>query len=736
MITQTNTYVKNVSKTTTVGSGRSGNGCGCNDSKSHCTSSPVCDATCGCSEGQMVQPIFSAGQLLTDDDLQALTNYVVTKHRLHNRFVVGSGVSCGLAVTCHPCGQGKVIVQPGYAIDCCGRDIMVPCPVELDINAMVRDLKFKRLGHDCGDPCPDSAKKTKGKKEKREDSDDPADRYCLYLLYCEELTDPVASYSQDESCSATCQPTRLNEGFHFELRCPEEDEPPPSFLDRIRCCIGDFEEADLQSKEFEHCQSHVQRAKWAMEAISQKKEAGCTKNDEMHILELKPEQYDPLRKPPPKGPLQGKDENMLFQFLDDIQYVGPCMTRFVLLPDKKNFKKKEKELENQIIAMQELVNNVKGPIVEWVNKIPSSVQKAQAFAILEECNKYAVLKLDKSKEAQAKLYGQGYFSSRLLASVTNKTLANYKDWLLRKMCHCPPITDCFLIEEVKSVVIPVGDCIDEATVDACEKLYRAVNRYLLDCICSALIPPCPTCDDPAVKLACLEVIDCEVDTICNLERTFLLTEHNLRYWLPFLNAFGEALERLCCESSKKCDKPTNAVPEEPIGLEIHEESNSVTPWGKPRASRYQFSTYLKSQPMFATILRLTGLSTDPTINLILRKVLIDIARCQPQTAGLFMETGKTEAVWNVGEGVMYKELEPKRVQTGIKEVVKTEVSAIRQKIESYMKDYRKENTTIKNSISTLKKADDAKKDEIKTLKGQIKSLTQKLDEQIKKEPKK
>src|SRR5262249_7901926 len=149
-----------------------------------------------------------------------LTNYVLAKQRLHNRFVVGSGVACGLAVTCHPCDHGKVMVQPGYAIDCCGNDIYVPCPVELDINAMVRDLRFRQLGVDCGDPCADHAttknsgqKTTPAEKDLPEkslsDCGKPVDRYCLYVVYCESATDPVAPYVAGDSCSSSCQPSRM-----------------------------------------------------------------------------------------------------------------------------------------------------------------------------------------------------------------------------------------------------------------------------------------------------------------------------------------------------------------------------------------------------------------------------------------------------------------------------------------------------------------------------------------------
>src|SRR5688572_25088288 len=136
------------------GSGKSG-GCGCGSGVEAvlCGCRDVGCATCR-NQG-FVRPRFFAGQLLTEEDLQKMIDYVVAKNRLHNQRLLGDGVVCGLEVSCHPCGGGTVVVKPGYALDCCGNDLLLSCPQPLDINAMVRDLKRSlRGGHDCGEPCP------------------------------------------------------------------------------------------------------------------------------------------------------------------------------------------------------------------------------------------------------------------------------------------------------------------------------------------------------------------------------------------------------------------------------------------------------------------------------------------------------------------------------------------------------------------------------------------------------
>jgi hypothetical protein len=92
------------------------------------------------------------------------------------------------------------------------------------------------------------------------------------------------------------------------------------------------------------------------------------------------------------------------------------------------------------------------------------------------------------------------------------------------------------------------------TSDAKKQLGEIYFRYLRECICAAINPPCASCDDPAVLLACLRVEGCEVRDICNLERTFVLSPVVFRYWMPFLRSFGNLIERGCCPDSV-CDPP-------------------------------------------------------------------------------------------------------------------------------------------------------------------------------------
>jgi hypothetical protein len=85
----------------------------------------------------LCRPRFFAGQLLTEQDLNRLEDYILAKNRLHNRYLVGRGVVCGLEVTCSPCAN-TISVSDGYAIDTCGNDIIVCSPDTVDICKLIK----------------------------------------------------------------------------------------------------------------------------------------------------------------------------------------------------------------------------------------------------------------------------------------------------------------------------------------------------------------------------------------------------------------------------------------------------------------------------------------------------------------------------------------------------------------------------------------------------------------------
>jgi len=115
-----------------------------------CTS---CDGTC-CSLDCIVKPRFFCGQLLTDADLSALLKWARDRFAL-SRYRHGWGVVCGLDVRCDSQTATSVIVTPGYAVNCCGDDVIVCAEATLDLKDACREHE---------DPCADLRREVQGKR--------------------------------------------------------------------------------------------------------------------------------------------------------------------------------------------------------------------------------------------------------------------------------------------------------------------------------------------------------------------------------------------------------------------------------------------------------------------------------------------------------------------------------------------------------------------------------------------
>lgn len=117
-------------------------------SKTDCCGKPQdCCPVCGgltCLD----RPRFFAGQLLTEAELNSEQAYVLAKNRLHNRYLHGYGIVCGLLVGYHIC-PGWTTIFPGYALDPCGNDILVCAPYDFDLLKAINDCCDKRRPADC-----------------------------------------------------------------------------------------------------------------------------------------------------------------------------------------------------------------------------------------------------------------------------------------------------------------------------------------------------------------------------------------------------------------------------------------------------------------------------------------------------------------------------------------------------------------------------------------------------------
>lgn len=127
---------------------------------------------------------YFAGKLLGVQDLQDEQAYFVAKDTRHARYLHGYGVVCGLRIRpTDPPQPWRVIVEPGLALDPCGREILVPQPVEYRLSR-------------------------------------PDQRGPLYLVieYCEEGTDPLPVPGPPDDPQNNLEPSRIVETFRLNLR--------------------------------------------------------------------------------------------------------------------------------------------------------------------------------------------------------------------------------------------------------------------------------------------------------------------------------------------------------------------------------------------------------------------------------------------------------------------------------------------------------------------------------------
>lgn len=196
-------------------------GCGC-DSKPDC-----CELEC------LVQPRFFCGQLLADQDLTALVDWVKAKTGLA-RYRHGWGIVCGLDVHCGR--NGTVKVTPGYALDCCGRDVVVCEETTFDLTGC-----WQRPEDPCGNgalrrnrnqqvlaAAHESGTWTDGSSSFGGFEIPPEELQAidLYIRYSESETDARTALARG-GCGGTagCEYTRVHEGY--ELYC----KPAPDCLD-------------------------------------------------------------------------------------------------------------------------------------------------------------------------------------------------------------------------------------------------------------------------------------------------------------------------------------------------------------------------------------------------------------------------------------------------------------------------------------------------------------------------
>jgi len=157
---------------------------------------PECDIL------QMARNNYFTGKLLVERDFTDEQRYTMGKLRRHNQRLHGWGVACGLKVKEHPnpaCQSQYVVVEPGTAVDCCGREILVQHEEYFDFESKFLANWQKQKG-------PNS----------QPDTDAHVIQICVSYRECP--TEQVPAIFDDCSAGAgACQPNRILEGHSVDV---------------------------------------------------------------------------------------------------------------------------------------------------------------------------------------------------------------------------------------------------------------------------------------------------------------------------------------------------------------------------------------------------------------------------------------------------------------------------------------------------------------------------------------
>lgn len=181
------------------------------------------------------RPRFFTGQLLTETELNSLQEYGIAKQKLHNRYLHGCGIVCGLEVTCHDCDSEFVTVHPGLALDCCGNEVVVCAAV--DFNVIKAIAQCRRVEQKKCDPWRTPVARN---------CEDIEQDWCITIRYREQLGKPATALvaqangqcgcgKKGKNCTCngsggvatttvarsaqTCEPQRIIESYELGVVC-------------------------------------------------------------------------------------------------------------------------------------------------------------------------------------------------------------------------------------------------------------------------------------------------------------------------------------------------------------------------------------------------------------------------------------------------------------------------------------------------------------------------------------
>src|SRR5258708_1414054 len=432
-------------------------------------------ASCSCPACLGLQcldrPRYFSGQLLTEADLNSEQEYMLAKNRLHNRYLHGSGIVCGLQVTCSKT-KGAVTIQSGYAIDPCGNDIIVCNAQDFNVIQRIQERAKERKKQPCDPIAP----------PQHEHCQDLERHYCLTIAYHERETRLSPTLRQGSA-------TNASQGKGSTCGCQSNGK-------KNGCgCNNSTSSASSQST------NSVYQAMNTASMPSSGSSSVPVSCQQTRILEEC--QFDIIEVPP--------------NYCADAREV----------------------LEDTLLEK----------VIECVTSLYGFLDKKLPRSAYETLLPLAFMEKIEEATSLDELYRSCCYLRQTVHELYKcdplKTHCQTLDVLHEVCCEPPPGCDSSSEEVAREARTTYVE-------QSCATLYNLLAlliQYVLDCICQALLPPCPENDDCLI-LACLTVRKDEIIDICNFcHRRYAGSFPALYYWLslvPVIPLLAYAVERICC----------------------------------------------------------------------------------------------------------------------------------------------------------------------------------------------
>jgi hypothetical protein len=214
------------------------------DRGAQCPPSACADEGCPpCPPPQRARNHYFTGKLLVERDFRDEQAYHLGNVRRHNQRLHGWGTVCGLKIVQHEnpsCRDHFVVLEPGTAIDCCGREILVEKRELFDFrSALLEAWRAERTA--AGEP-PEEDERPDGEH-----------RFEIRICHLECPVEPMPALFEGCEVACTgrssddadgCQPNRIVEGFALELRLdPPFPTPAPLGQHLDWCCTVNLAQA-------------------------------------------------------------------------------------------------------------------------------------------------------------------------------------------------------------------------------------------------------------------------------------------------------------------------------------------------------------------------------------------------------------------------------------------------------------------------------------------------------------